>query len=209
MLLRFTDIYISQISLILWQLQYKQANVSENNAIPDFGMNRRKFLLTAVGAPLAVAFGTKVVAMARHYPLDELLAQLKRLPAAKLTSHGNWSVSKVFQHLAQSIRYSRLGYPQAKSALFQYTAGAAALNVFSASGTMSHPLDEAIPGAPQLVDAVPNDVALAELVTEIELFIAWQGDLAPHFAYGKLTKAQYYSAHYLHVQNHLQEITLS
>ena len=137
-------------------------------------MNRRKFLLTAVGAPLAVAFGTKVVAMARHYPLDELLAQLKRLPAAKLTSHGNWSVSKVFQHLAQSIRYSRLGYPQAKSALFQYTAGAAALNVFSASGTMSHPLDEPIPGAAKLVDAVPNDVAMAELVTEIDPVIVHQ-----------------------------------
>jgi hypothetical protein len=171
-------------------------------------MNRRKFLLTAVSAPLAVAFGTKMVAMARHYPLDELLAQLKRLPAAKLKSHGSWSVSKVFQHLAQSIRYSRLGYPKAKSALFQYTAGAAALNIFSARGTMSHPLDEPIPGAAKLVDAVPNDVALAELITEIELFLAWQGDLAPHFAYGKLTKAQYYSAHYLHVQNHLQEITL-
>ena len=172
-------------------------------------MNRRKFLQVSLATPVALAFGTKVVAMARHYPLDELLAQLKRLPAAKLTSHGNWSVSKVFQHLAQSIRYSRLGYPQAKSALFQYTAGAAALNVFSASGAMVHPLNEPIPGAPPLVDAVPNDVALAELVTEIELFIAWQGELAPHFAYGNLTKAQYYSAHYLHVQNHLQEITLS
>lgn len=171
-------------------------------------MNRRKFLFTAIGVPLTIAFGTKIVAMARHYPLDELLAQLKRLPAAKLASHGNWSVSKVFQHLAQSIRYSRVGYPKMKSTLFQYTAGAAALSVFSARGSMSHPLDEPIPGAPKLVDAVPDDVALAELISEIELFIAWQGDLAPHFAYGKLSKAQYYSAHYLHVQNHLQEITL-
>lgn len=172
-------------------------------------MNRRKFILTAVGAPLAVAFGTKVIAMARHYPLDELLMQLKRLPPDKLNGHGIWSVSEVLQHLAQSIRYSRLGYPEAKSALFQYSVGAAALNVFSASGTMSHPLDEPIPGAPKLVEAVPNDVALAELVTEIELFIAWQGNLAPHFAYGNLSKTQYYSAHYLHIQNHLQEITLS
>ena len=112
------------------------------------------------------------------------------------------------QHLAQSIRYSRLGYPQAKSALFQHTAGSVALNLFSAAGSMTHPLDEPIPGAPLLVNHLPADVAMAELVSEIEQFIAWQGDLAPHFAYGNLTKAQYYSAHYLHIQNHLTDIKL-
>ena len=72
-----------------------------------------------------------------------------------------------------------------------------------------HPLDQPIPGAPVLVNDVPNDVALLELITELELFIAWQGDLAPHFAYGPLSKQQYYSAHYLHIQDHLTEISLS
>ena len=69
-------------------------------------------------------------------------------------------------------------------------------------------LDEAIPGAPALIAGVPNDVAMAELIAEIGQFIAWQGELAPHFAYGNLTKAQYYNAHYLHIQNHLSEISL-
>jgi hypothetical protein len=159
-------------------------------------------------APIALAFGVKIVAMARHYPLDELLLQLKRLPAQKLVSNGKWQVSAVLQHLAQSIHYSRLGYPSAKSAMFQHTAGSVALHVFSAVGSMTHPLDEPIPGAPELVSNLPNDVAMAELISEIELFIAWQGDLAPHFAYGKMTKAQYYSAHYLHIQNHLTQISM-
>ena len=171
-------------------------------------MNRRQFLRYSLAVPVITLATTKVVAMARHYPLDELLTQLKRLPPEKLFSKGNWSVSMILQHLAQSIRYSRLGYPQAKSALFQYTAGAAALNVFTASGSMTHPLDEAIPGAPALIAEVPNDVAMAELIAEIGQFIAWQGELAPHFAYGNLTKAQYYNAHYLHIQNHLSEISL-
>ncbi|WP_027670478.1 DUF1569 domain-containing protein [Rheinheimera baltica] len=171
-------------------------------------MNRRKFLIWTLAAPLTLTFGVKTVAMARHYPLDELLMQLKRLPADKLTSHGAWNVSSILQHLAQSIRYSRLGYPQAKSALFQHTAGNVALNLFSAAGSMTHPLDEPIPGAPLLVNHLPADVAMAEVVSEIEQFIAWQGDLAPHFAYGNLTKAQYYSAHYLHIQNHLTDIKL-
>lgn len=171
-------------------------------------MNRRKFIQAALVVPLALAVGVKTVAMVRHYPLQELLLQLQRLPTDKLLSRSNWNVSMILQHLAQSVRYSRLGYPVAKSAVFQYTAGAAALNVFSASGAMVHPLDEAIPGAPALVAAVPNDVAMAELISEIELFIAWQGELAPHFAYGYLSKAQYYKAHYLHIQNHLSEISL-
>ena len=172
-------------------------------------MNRRTFLQFAVAAPLLAFTTTKLVAMARHYPLDELLRQLQRLPAAKLTSRGKWSVSEIFQHLAQSVRYSRLGYPLANTAWFQYTAGTVAFNAFAAAGVMQHALDEAIPGAPALVTAVPSDVALAELISELELFINWQGDLAPHFAYGKLSKQQYYSAHYLHIQDHLQQISLS
>uniref|UniRef100_A0A486XIB6 Twin-arginine translocation pathway signal n=1 Tax=Rheinheimera sp. BAL341 TaxID=1708203 RepID=A0A486XIB6_9GAMM len=172
-------------------------------------MNRRTFLKTAGFSALAIALGVKVVAMARHYPLEQLLLQLKRLPAEKLSSSGQWSVSEILQHLAQSVRYSRLGYPAVKSALFQHTAGSAALNAFAALGDMHHPLDEPIPGAPVLSAEVPNDVALAELITELEMFIAWQGELAPHFAYGRLSKQQYYSAHYLHIQDHLSELSLS
>jgi hypothetical protein len=172
-------------------------------------MNRRKLLQYAIAAPVATLLGGKVVAMVRHYPLADLLQLLKRYPAAKLNSHGDWSVSAVLQHLAQSVRYSRLGYPEDKSAWFQATLGSVAFNAFAASGSMHHALNEPIPGAPRLVRGVPNDVALAELVHELELFIAWQGDLAPHFAYGHLTKQQYYTAHYLHIQNHLTEISLS
>src|SRR5690606_2886349 len=136
-------------------------------------MNRRKFLRAALLTPVVLFAGVKTVAMARHYPLDELLTQLKRLPPDKLFSKGIWSVSMILQHLAQSIRYSRLGYPEAKSALFQYPAGAAALNVFTATGNMTHPLDEVIPGAPALIAEVPNDVAMDELIAEISQFIAW------------------------------------
>lgn len=172
-------------------------------------MQRRQFIKVATLTPLAILLGGKVVAMAKHYPLEPLLADLKRWPADKLSSSGSWNVSQIFQHLAQSIRYSRLGYPEAKPAWFQYTAGALALTAFSAAGSMRHPLDDAIPGAPALLADLPVDVAKAELEHEIEQFINWQGDLAPHFAYGKLSKQQYYSAHFLHIQNHLQQISLT
>ncbi|SEU38206.1 DUF1569 domain-containing protein [Stigmatella erecta] len=169
-------------------------------------MNRRTLLYSAIATPVVLALGVKTAAMARHGALSELLAQLQSLPADTLRGTGRWSASEIFQHCAQSIRFSRLGYPQARSALFQNTVGAAALNVFSAAGEMHHPLDEAIPGAPALVRGVPNDAALAELMSELKQFIAWQGALAPHFAYGELSRAQYDTAHYLHLKNHLSEV---
>lgn len=172
----------------------------------DQQMNRRNFLIATISTPIVLAFGIHSVANTRQYSLNELVRQLKALSAAQLTSTGQWSVSEIFQHCAQSIQFSRMGYPQAKSAIFQYTAGASALAVFSASGHMTHPLDEPIPGAAKLDTTLPAGDALTMLVNELEHFMVWQHDLAPHFAFGNLNKAQYTAAHYLHVQNHLAEI---
>lgn len=172
-------------------------------------MNRRQFLKTAAFSPIALVLGVKFIATLRPYPLHELQTQLRAMQPDRLTSIGTWNVSQIFQHCAQSIRYSIYGYPEHYSALFKNTAGKLALNAFAASGSMQHPLDDVIPGAPELQADVPNDVALRELMYELQQFINWQGELAPHFAYGSLTKAQYYSAHYLHLQSHLAEIQQS
>lgn len=169
-------------------------------------MNRRQFLKTVAFTPIGLLVGAKLVATIRPYPLQEMQTVLRGLRPDRLYSTGSWNVSQIFQHCAQSIRFSILGYPQQYSALFQHTVGAAALNVFNATGTLHHPLDEAIPGAPALNPELPNDVALRELMFELQQFIAWQGKMAPHFAYGNLSKAQYYGAHYLHLKSHLAEI---
>lgn len=170
-------------------------------------MNRRLFLKAALWTPVAAAVGIKITAEIRPYPLRDLLHQLQGLKPAQLTSSSSWSVSETFQHCAQSIRFSIFGYPQHYSPWFQHTAGTIALNVFAATGKMHHPLDQPIPGAPALIPELPSDVALQELIYELQQFLSWQGQLAPHFAYGKLSKAQYYSVHYLHLQSHLAEIS--
>ncbi|WP_423185639.1 DUF1569 domain-containing protein [Alishewanella sp. d11] len=169
-------------------------------------MNRRQFFKAAAITPIAVMLGTKFIATLRPYPLQALQTQLRGLQPERLVSSGSWNVSQIFQHCAQSIRYSIYGYPEHYSTLFKNTAGKLALNAFAAKGSMHHPLDEVIPGAPELQADVPNDVALRELLFELQQFLHWQGELAPHFAYGSLTKAQYYAAHYLHLENHLLEI---
>ncbi|MEI7446920.1 MAG: DUF1569 domain-containing protein [Burkholderiales bacterium] len=104
-------------------------------------------------------------------------------------------------HCAQSIEYSMTGYPQAKSALFQRTAGSAAFAFFSWRGRMSHDLGEPIPGAPALggLDAAQAEARLRRAVQDFE---QWRGPLRPHFAYGELSREDYARAHAMHLANH-------
>ena len=171
-------------------------------------MKRRAFLSLAVATPIVLWTGVHLGSMLRRPSLLALTNQLERLPLTQLHALGDWGVSEIFQHCAQSVRYSRIGYPEQRSRLFQLTIGATALAAFSTAGKMQHPLNEPLPGAPSLRTSVPVDVAQAELISELEQFMRWQGRLAPHFAYGRLSKAQYYNAHWLHLQDHLQEIVL-
>lgn len=169
-------------------------------------MNRRQFLTTAAWSPVVLVLGAKFIATLRPYSLQDMLTKLRAFNPEQLASVGSWNASQILQHCAQSIRYSISGYPQHYSAVFQNTAGKLALNLFAASGRMHHPLDEEIPGAPELVPELPNDLAIRELMYEIQQFINWQGEMAPHFAYGSLSKAQYYSVHYLHLDSHLAQL---
>ena len=92
-----------------------------------------------------------------------------------------------------------------KSAVFRATVGAAAFAVFDARGSMSHALDEPIPGAPALKDAEIGP-AVARLRDALGRFAAQKRGLQPHFAYGELTHAQYARAHLMHLANHWSEV---
>jgi hypothetical protein len=131
----------------------------------------------------------------------QAMAFVERLKKEKVTLPGDWSAAQVLEHAAQSIEYSLTGYPQAKSKLFQSTAGAGAFAYFKAKGAMSHSLTEAIPGAPALVS---SDIVQAadRLQKSIDAFSAHSSELKPHFAYGKLDKAEYTQAHLMHLANH-------
>ncbi len=139
--------------------------------------------------------------------LDEMLRWLDRLetkPQAHTT--GAWPLVAVLEHLAQSVDMSLHGFPQARSAVFQRTAGAAAFAVFKWRGHMSHGLDQPIPGAPALPMAGDWHPAAQHLRRAILAFQAWRGPLQPHFAYGALSHADYTLAHRLHIADHQREI---
>jgi Protein of unknown function (DUF1569) len=175
-------------------------------------MNRRKFLTTsaisAAGLTVVGAAWLNSPSGDANLSLDSTLAQLKTMTGKALRGSGQWTPAHVFNHNAQSIDFSMTGFPQAKSALFQSTVGAAAFSVFAAKREMRHNLAEAIPGAPDIPNNNETDAAIARLIDSIQRFQVFSGALQPHFAYGQLSKPQYELAHAMHFQNHMSEISI-
>ncbi|MGI2169319.1 DUF1569 domain-containing protein [Shewanella sp. MF05960] len=176
-------------------------------------MQRRQFLKvgmisTFVGVSGASAVWLSQGVDAKYLTLEALLSKLQQfaaLPVAELAdlSLGQWNSAQVFTHCAQSVEFSMSGFPEHKSAIFKHTIGALAFSAFATKGAMTHNLTEAIPAAPTLEPLVNAHQALARFITSLHNFSQYQGQLAPHFAYGELTKQDYELAHVLHFYNHL------
>lgn len=173
-------------------------------------MNRRKFLTVSGLGIAGLALGGASLGNQRDFDLTLLLDSLKNLQGKPLQSSGEWTAAQIFRHCAQSIEGSLTGFPLQKSPLFQQTAGKLALFSFKAAGAMTHPLAEAIPGMATLDKNEDPQQALTLLITELEAFITRSQanePLQPHFAYGALSATDYQAAHWLHLQNHLSQIS--
>ena len=169
--------------------------------------------LSTAGA-LTVAFGGGAIAwFSTGAPASELtLTAALRLVdqlASKATAYRDgWDLAQMYTHCAQSIEYSMTGYPEHKPGAYKKTVGALAFSLFSARGRMSHGLAEPIPGAPPLAPGADPAAALERLRRALVDFGRYQGELAPHFVYGSLSKAEYERAHALHLRNHAEAVAL-
>ncbi|RVT46693.1 DUF1569 domain-containing protein [Rheinheimera sediminis] len=168
-------------------------------------MNRRHFLYSLAAVPVLAVAGIELASRRFIPEADILLAKLEGLKGQQLHSSGSWSPTMVFQHLAQSVMGSVTGYPEHKAAWFTHTLGPLALKVFKTAGAMQHPLDEAIPGMPELDANLPVETALDQLISALQLF-QQSTLLQPHFAYGSLSQNDFMAAHQLHIEQHLTQI---
>lgn len=138
--------------------------------------------------------------------LDEALRRIEDYAQHGIEpKSGAWSLYKTLHHGAQSIEFSLVGYPAHKSSLFKATAGKLALHIFLAQGSMSHDITMPIPEAPIINDDGDAMQGFMRLQKAVEKFWQYTGPYKEHFAYGKLTKAQYDKVQALHLANHLQE----
>lgn len=100
-----------------------------------------------------------------------------------------------------------LGFPEHKSEFFKSTVGQLAFSIFLSKGQMKHSLSEPIPEAPLIAPSTHVELALQRLMNALTEFKRYKGPLAPHFAYGALSKKEYEIAHVIHLNNHLQEVS--
>lgn len=173
-------------------------------------VSRRHVVTVLAGTALAgCAADTAMDRQLRFSTLAQASDELTALAtaSARLAAPG-WNWAQVLAHCAQSIEYSLDGFPQPKPRIFQATVGAAAFAVFEARGRMSHGLTEPIPGAPALAADLQETQALQRLRDAIARFMAHQGPLQPHFAYGALDKSRYEAAHAMHIANHLSAFSV-
>ncbi|RVU41984.1 DUF1569 domain-containing protein [Rheinheimera riviphila] len=173
-------------------------------------MQRRTFLLGSTALIAVSGLGLAAGKALHTYDLATLLQQLQAFRGKEIKHSGAWSASEVFQHCAQSIAGSLDGYPEQKSPLFQLSIGKLALSTFQAAGAMRHPLAEPIPGMAVLNSQLPTAQALELLISQLERFLQNTDEmLQPHFAYGTLSKSNYQAAHWLHISQHLSELTVT
>ena len=181
-------------------------------------MNRRTFIKASIvsgvtivgvgGGSLLLIDGTNQDELTIDLALKKLDV-LSTLNNESLIHLGEWDPYQIFTHCAQSVEFSMSKFPIHKSSFFKNTLGKLAFSIFSHKGKMTHGLNEPIPGAPTLSSKTNTSdfkKALNRLKEALMAFDKYQGDIAPHFAYGELTKKEFEMAHVLHLYNHLQEI---
>lgn len=186
--------------------------MSDSNAAPTNAERRRALrrlgLVVGAGALAAPMVVSAVRPGALGLPaFDSVGAALRTLEQLRTSAprmSGAWDLAHVLHHAAQSVEYSMVGFPALKPAWFRASLGSYAFALFNARGQMSHPLDEPIPGAPQLAQGQDLAPAIDRALAALRAFDRHAGTLAPHFAYGALDKPAYTRAHLMHFANHWQ-----
>ncbi|MEP7295032.1 MAG: DUF1569 domain-containing protein [Burkholderiales bacterium] len=161
----------------------------------------------AFAAPLVVsAVHPAGLASERFGSIAAAVKTLEQLKAQAPQMTGAWDLPHVLHHVAQSIEYSMVGFPELKAPWFRATLGSYAFALFNARGQMTHSLSEPIPGATDIAQGQPLAPAVDHVIAALQTFERHGGALAPHFAYGALDKPAYTRAHLMHLANHWAEV---
>lgn len=148
--------------------------------------------------------------ISRHFrlrTLDDALAELDRLARAPdVTLSPGWDLSHTLDHCARSIEHAMRGFPTQKNVLYQKVIGATAFHLFDRRGYMKHNLLQEIPGDVFTPPPPALDTAIARLQLTIRDFLAYEGPLRPHFAFGALSRDQYDRVNAMHIANHFDAI---
>jgi hypothetical protein len=122
------------------------------------------------------------------------------------TVRGTFTYGQILDHSAQSIEYSLTAYPELRSAVFRATVGRIAKAKFLRQGYMQHDVEAPIPGAPALDPETNVAKARERLLSAMKQLESFEGELAPHLAFGKCTREEYEKIHSMHIAEHLGRV---
>jgi hypothetical protein len=120
-----------------------------------------------------------------------------------------WTLAQAVAHCAQSIECSITAYPKLRSGLFRATIGPIVKRKFIRAHRMKHDVLAPVAGAPDIAATVTLADACDRAVAAWRSFDAFTGELAPHLAYGRCSKADYIELHQLHFDDHLRSFGLA
>lgn len=138
--------------------------------------------------------------------LNEAKAELLKLSDVNNIKTPNWSLYKILVHCTQTIEYSMKGYPKLKPKIIQNTIGKIAINKFLKQGFMKHDLAAPVPESPEISKNGDAEAALQGLISMIDNFNNYNGELYPHLLFGKLPKDMYDKYFAMHIADHLLEV---
>ena len=135
--------------------------------------------------------------MRKLVSFDEVLAQLEQVQPVPM-------LGTVLAHCAQSIEYSLTGFPTQRGLLVRRVIGPWLLRKYLRQGFMTHDVNAPIPGAPEVPAELSFSDGSERLKTAIAQFRGHSGILAPHFAFGKVSREDYEKLHAMHLADHLR-----
>lgn len=134
--------------------------------------------------------------MIKLVTFDESLAALAKIEPAS-------GLGAALAHCAQSIDYSRTGFPTQRGFLVRKLIAPLLLRKYLRQGFMTHDVHAPIPLAPAISPTLPFEEGVAKLRGAMERFRAHAGPLAPHFAFGEISRDDYERLHAMHLADHL------
>lgn len=132
---------------------------------------------------------------------DALLTEARAVVAEAPNGFG-WAMA----HCAQSIECSIDGFPKPAAWPVRAFIGPMVLKKFLKQGFMRHDTKAPVPGVASPDLDLSAAEGLAKLEAAITRFKSHTGPLAPHFAYGQVSKAAYEAVHAMHAANHLDTL---
>lgn len=135
--------------------------------------------------------------MMKLLSFDDVLAQLEKTqPVPQLGT--------ALAHCAQSIEFSLTGFPTQRGLLVRKLVGPLLLRKYLRQGFLTHDVKAPIPGAPELPPDLSFESGAERLRGAIAQFRSHSGILAPHFAFGHVSREDYETLHAMHLADHLR-----